>query len=176
MNSNWLEKSFDAWEKGFNIEGLIAIDVVVDQKDATKRILKIDQPNLGLSREYLMEGKEAKSVIAYLNFMVDIAVLLGADQTLAEKDMSEVLDLELQVAEILLPKEERRNKSALYNLIPVKELSNLYPLPWLPHLKRIVVDLQEDENVNVAVPEYLTKLNRVLSNATPRTTANLLMR
>merc|ERR1711990_327388 len=100
-NFKWLEKSFDAWEKGFSFEGLIAIDVVTDQKNATKRILKIDQPKLGLSREYLMEGKEAKSVNAYLNFMVDIAVLLGADQTLAEKDMSEVLDLELQVAEIL---------------------------------------------------------------------------
>jgi len=106
-NFKWLEKSFDAWEKGFNFEGLIAIDVVTDQKDATKRILEIDQPNLGLSREYLMEGKDAKSVKAYLNYMVDIAALLGADRALAEKDMAEALDLELQVAEISLPKEER---------------------------------------------------------------------
>jgi len=174
-NFKWLEKSFDAWEIGFNFEGLIAIDVVTDQKNATKRILKIDQPKLGLSREYLMEGKEAKSVNAYRNYMVNIAVLLGADQTLAEIDMTEVLDLELQVAEISLPKEERRNKSALYNLLPVKDLSTLYPLPWLPHLKKIVADLEEDEPVNVAVPEYLTNLNRVISNTTPRTIANLLM-
>ena len=174
-NSNWLEKSFDAWEKGFNFEGFIAIDVVVDQKDATKRILKIDQPNLGLSREYLMEGKEAKSVKAYLSYMVDIAVLLGADQDMAEKEMAKVLDLEIQVAEISLPKEERRNKTALYNLIPVKDLSTLYPLPWLSQLSRIVADLQEEETVNVAVPEYLRKLKVVMSNASPRTIANLLM-
>merc|ERR1719341_1060822 len=174
-NFNWLEKSFDAWEKGFNFEGLIAINVVTDQKDATKRILEIDQPNLGLSREYLMEGKDAKSVKAYLNYMVDIAVLLGADQALAEKDMAEALDLELQVAEISLPKEERRNKTVLYNLVPIKDLSSLYPQPWLPHLKKIVADLEEDETVNVAVPDFLTKLNRVLSNATLRTTANLIM-
>ena len=174
-NFKWLEKSFDAWEMGFNFDGLIAVDVVTDQKNASKRILKIDQPKLGLSREYLMEGKEAKSVSAYLNYMVDIAVLLGADQTLAEKDMTEVLDLELQVAEISLPKEERRNKSVLYNLVPIKDLSSLYPQPWLPHLKKIVADLEEDETVNVAVPDFLTKLNRVLSNATLRTTANLIM-
>merc|ERR1719341_3058436 len=174
-NFNWLEKSFDAWEKGFNFEGLIAIDVVVDQKDATKRILKIDQPNLGLSREYLMEGKDAKSVKAYLNYMVEIAVLLGADQDMAEKEMAKVLDLEIQVAEISLPKEERRNKSALYNLIPVKDLSTLYPLPWLSQLTRIVADLEEEETVNVAVPEYLRKLKGVMSNTSPRTIANLLM-
>jgi len=174
-NFKWLEKSFDAWEKGFNFEGLIAIDVVTDQKDATKRILEIDQPNLGLSREYLMEGKDAKSVKAYLNYMVDIAALLGADRALAEKDMAEALDLELQVAEISLPKEERRNKTALYNLIPVKDLSALYPLPWLSQLNRIVADLQEEESVNVAVPEYLTKLKGILTNASPRAIANLLM-
>ena len=174
-NFKWLEKSFDAWEKGFSFEGLIAVDVVTDQKDATKRILKIDQPDLGISREYLMEGKDAKSVKAYLNYMVDIAVLLGADGAQAEKDMAAVLDLELQVAEISLPKEERRNKTALYNLIPVKDLSNLYPLPWLSQLKRIVADLHEEETVNVAVPEYLRKLNGILTNASPRAIANLLM-
>merc|ERR1719341_1689805 len=174
-NFKWLEKSFDAWEKGFNFEGLIAIDVVIDQKDATKRILKIDQPNLGLSREYLMEGKDAKSVKAYLNYMVEIAVLLGADQDMAEKEMAKVLDLEIQVAEISLPKEERRNKTALYNLIPVKDLSTLYPLPWLSQLTRIVADLEEEETVNVAVPEYLRKLKGVMSNTSPRTIANLLM-
>ena len=174
-NFDWLEKSLDAREKGFNVDGLIAIDIVIDQKDATKRILEIDQPSLGLSREYLMEGKDAASVKAYLNYMVDIAVLLGADQAQAEKDMEDVLALELQVAEISLPKEERRNKTALYNLVPVKELSNLYPLPWLAQLNRIVADLKEEEMVNVAVPEYLSKLQEVLSSTSPRVITNLLM-
>ena len=172
---NWLEKSFDAWEKGFFFGGLININVVTDQKDATKRILEIDQPSLGLNREYLMEGREAKSVKAYKDFMVQVAVLLGADQALAEKDMTDVLDLELQVAEISLPKEERRNKTALYNPTPVKDLSNLYPLPWISQLGRIVDDLAEEEAVNVAVPEYLKKLKGVLSNASPRVVNNLLI-
>ena len=56
-NFNWLEKSFDAWDVGFNFDSLIAVDVVTDQKNASKRILKIDQPKLGLSREYLYGGK-----------------------------------------------------------------------------------------------------------------------
>ena len=172
---NWLEKSFDAWEKGFFFEGLIDINVVTDQKDATKRILEIDQPSLGLNREYLMEGREAKSVKAYKDYMVQVAVLLGADQALAERDMADVLDLELQVAEISLPKEERRNKTALYNPTPVKDLSNLYPLPWISQLSRIVDDLAEEETVNVAVPEYLKKLKGVLSNASPRVVNNLLI-
>jgi len=61
---NWLEMAIKAWTKGFNFAGLISVDFAIAAEDATKRILQIDQPSLGLSREYLIEGKEDKSVKA----------------------------------------------------------------------------------------------------------------
>ena len=41
--------------------------------------------------------------------MVDVAKFLGADETLARSEMLEVLKFEMQLANISLPREERRN-------------------------------------------------------------------
>ena len=46
---------------------------------------------------------------AYLDYMVDVAKFLGADETLARSEMLEVLKFEMQLANISLPREERRN-------------------------------------------------------------------
>lgn len=75
-----------------------------------------------------------------------MAVLYGADQKRAEKEMREALDFEIALAnvsfnvfnieefainchyfQISLPNEKRRNASALYNPIAVKDLQKKYP-------------------------------------------------
>ena len=170
----WLDMAIRAWQKGFDFEGLIDIKIEIDSKDATKRILEINQPNLGLSREYLVKGLEDKDVKAYLKYMTDMSLLLGAPEDVARKDMKDVLDLEIEVAKICLAKEERRNKTALYNPIAVKDISTLYALPWMKHLNSIVT-IEENELVNVAVPSYLRNLDTLLANTPVRTIANLLM-
>ena len=44
------------------------------------RVLGLDQPSLGMSREYLMKGIEDPTMQAYFEYMVDIAVYYGADR------------------------------------------------------------------------------------------------
>ena len=163
-----MDSAISSWKRGFNFDGLLAIKIVTDAKDATKRRLQIDQPTLGLSREYLVEGPEDKGVKAYLKYMVDIAVLLGATEESAKQDMKEALDLEIEVAKITLSRDERRNKTALYNLMTVNNISDLYPLPWGQYL-------YEYDLVNVATPEYLKSINALLSRTPTRTIANLMM-
>jgi len=54
----------------------------------------------GLNREYLIEGLKNKIVQAYHSYQVDSAVLYGADQKRAEKEMKEVLEFELALANV----------------------------------------------------------------------------
>jgi neprilysin len=56
-----------------------------------------------LSREYLVKGFDDKDVQYYYRFMVDTAVLLGADRAIAEKEMKESLLFEIDLANILVP-------------------------------------------------------------------------
>jgi len=180
-NFKWHELSMKASDKGFSSDRMISIGISTDDKNSTKRILEVDQPSLGLSREYLIKGADDKDVKAYLKYMVDSAVFLGANREVALTEMKEALDLELKIAEMTLPREERRNKTALYNTMTIKEASALYPeLPWVEYINVILspdrtVTVEENEVVNVAVPKYIEEFGKLIATVPARTIANLIM-
>merc|ERR1712088_1268738 len=180
-STNWHELSMKASDKGFSSDRMISIGISTDDKDSTRRILEVDQPSLGLSREYLIKGADDKDVKAYLQYMIDSAVFLGANREAALTEMKEALDLELKIAELTLPREERRNKTALYNTMTIKEASTLYPdLPWVDYINVVLspdrtVSVDEDEVVNVAVPKYIQEFGKLITTVPARTIANLIM-
>ena len=63
-------------------------------------VLQLDTAKLGLSREYLVKGMEDKLVTAYYDYMVDIAVLYGANKTRAMKELKESLQFEMVLANV----------------------------------------------------------------------------
>ena len=63
--------------------------------------MQIDQVPLTLNREYLVKGFSDKIVDAYYRYMVDTAVLLGADKVRAEKELKESLDFEMKLANVI---------------------------------------------------------------------------
>lgn len=65
---------------------------------------KIDQPPLGLSREYFIKGLDDQLVQAYHSYQIDTAVIYGANQSQAESEMSKVLDFEIELAKVRLEK------------------------------------------------------------------------
>ena len=66
--------------------------------------MDLDQPGLGMSREYLMKGLGDGDVQAYFTYMKDVAMLLGASQDQAEEEMLEVIKFEINVSNISLPR------------------------------------------------------------------------
>lgn len=50
------------------------------------------------SREYYLNDRVSDYIHAYLQYMVDTAVLFGANQTDAERDMYQVLQFETKIA------------------------------------------------------------------------------
>lgn len=61
---------------------------------------QVDQSALGLSREYLIKGLDDKIVKAYYNYMVDIAVIYGAERERAESELMESLEFEMALANV----------------------------------------------------------------------------
>lgn len=64
--------------------------------------MQIDQAAIGLSREYLVKGVEDKIVKAYYEYMVDIAVIYGADRARAERELTDSLNFEIALANVRL--------------------------------------------------------------------------
>lgn len=62
--------------------------------------LQLDQPTLGLSREYIMKGLDDPIVKGYHEYMVDVAVILGADRTTATEQLYESLLFEIALANV----------------------------------------------------------------------------
>lgn len=52
------------------------------------------------SREYYLKDSETEYKEAYLKYMIDVAVLMGAEPEFAEKEMNEVLRLEMALANV----------------------------------------------------------------------------
>lgn len=63
---------------------------------------QLDQASLGLSREYLVKGLSDRIVKAYYDYMVDVAVILGANRETAAEELRQSLDFEMKLANVSL--------------------------------------------------------------------------
>ncbi|KAK0169456.1 hypothetical protein PV327_011558, partial [Microctonus hyperodae] len=97
-NFNWIESVYKFRDEGYSVDYFFDFSIGVDLKNSTKRVIDLDQPSLGLSREFLVEGMNDKIVKAYYKYMIDIAVILGAPKEVANKEMTESLEFEKALA------------------------------------------------------------------------------
>uniref|UniRef100_A0A8C9EFG2 Phosphate regulating endopeptidase X-linked n=1 Tax=Phocoena sinus TaxID=42100 RepID=A0A8C9EFG2_PHOSS len=175
----WSERKFSLLQTLATFRGqysnsvFIRLYVSSDDKVSNEHILKLDQAALSLAvrEDYLDNSTEAKSYRdALYKFMVDTAVLLGANSSRAEHDMKSVLRLEIKIAEIMIP-HENRTSEAMYNKMNISQLSAMIPqFDWLGFIRKVIdvrlypelKDIGPSENVVVRVPQYFKDLFRIL--------------
>ncbi|KAL9887927.1 M13 family metallopeptidase neprilysin 2 isoform 1-T1 [Glossina fuscipes fuscipes] len=164
---------------GLSMDYIIDFSISVDLKNSTKRVIDLDQSYIGLSREFLIKGFNETLVKAYYDYMVDMAVLFGAEKEDAQSEMKEALEFEINLANISWPNEKRRNSSELYNLHTITEVQQLYPyVDWLDYINALLpveLKVNEDELVNVAVPSFFENLGKLLEKTPKRTICNYMM-
>ena len=176
----WYEMVWRFRDLGYSVDYLLDFSVTADLRNSTWRVLDLDQPSLGLSREILMRGLQDGQVGAYYTYMTELVTMLGAERKQAELQMLEVLIFETELANISLSRESRRDSSSLYNPMTVKELSKLdSQTPWLEYLNRLltkdIIQVTEDEVIVVDVPSYIRDLGALLRVTQARVLANYLM-
>ncbi|XP_029471165.1 neprilysin isoform X2 [Rhinatrema bivittatum] len=172
---------------------LIGFYVGTDDKDSNRNILHIDQPSLGLpSRDYYeCSGAYKEACTAYVNFMVAVAKLirqernLTSNETQIRAELDNVMALEKEIANITAKPEDRNDPMLLYNKMTLAEVQNNFSLvvngqdfSWLNLTNEIMaavaITVQQDEDVIVYAPEYLTKLKAVLTKRNAREIQNYL--
>lgn len=60
---------------------------------------------------------------AYLNFLVELGVLLGGSEETSRMLMQEIVDFETTLANLTIPQEERRDELLIYHKMEAKELT-----------------------------------------------------
>ena len=187
LQDDWDEASFD-WEQliyifrenGYSTDYLFDFSIATDLKNSSWRTIYFDQPSLGMSREYLIKGLEEENVRHYFNYMQKVAVLLGADPARAATELKASLDFEIKLANASLPRELRRNATALYHPMTLTELSNSIPLlNWTHYVNKLLTEdvLQVDSNERIVVntPGYLQNLTQILASEPKRNIANFML-
>jgi hypothetical protein len=168
-----------------------------DDKNNSYRVIKLDQSSLGLSREYLIKGFEDKDVQSYYQYMIDSAVLLGADETKAKSQLKDALMFEISLANLSAPREERRDANKLYNPTTLGDLDSeankvaepAHPPSWQEYVAGLVNDgihykyetetaqpggivINSEERVIVRNPAFFKNVTALLIKTNPKAIAN----
>ncbi|XP_058453866.1 neprilysin-2-like [Malaya genurostris] len=177
---SWAKSVGDFRRYGYSTDYFISLSVGSDLQNSNRRIITIDQASLGANREYLIKGIKHPIVSAYYRYMVNTAVLLGANKKRAQQDLLQSLNFEIALAKISIPKEMRRNITGLHNPMTVKEFQQRYPYTdWVEYFNIIFKDtgiyIDENEIINVNVPTFMVGLGLLFKNTSKRTLANYAM-
>ena len=79
-------------------------------------VFQIDQPNLGLpSRDYYLHAESQRDLQVYFEYMTDVAMIMGANKSEAEKQLHDVIELEIQLANVSYIKQRSSSILKSYN-------------------------------------------------------------
>lgn len=154
-----------------------------------------------MSAEFLVQGLFHARVRNYYDFMVDVAVIYGANQSTAESEMRDVLQFEMQLAwvrkrclpflhnevqfikiyllwisQIAKYAEVSQNVSALWNVFNMTSLQETFPfLDWRDYINsnlRNAIPIYENETIYVTDVDFLRQLQKLIDKTSKRTLAN----
>ncbi|KAK1799616.1 hypothetical protein P4O66_000385 [Electrophorus voltai] len=153
----------------FRSSPFFTVFISTDSKNSSSNIIQVDQSGLGLpSREYyLNKTANEKYLRAYLDFLVEVGMLLGGSEESSHTLMTEIVAFESALANITVPQEERRDEESIYHKIQARELATLAPaIDWMPFLRAVFapVVLNDSEPVVLYATEYLQKVSQLISN------------
>lgn len=157
---------------------LVEFYVGADDKNSSSNILQLDQLVLALpSRDYYLKSSSEGDLKAYHRYMTQIARLLGAPTT-AYKELHDVVQFEISLANASSPEADRHDTSAIYRKLTLPQLQKEVPeIDWREYLQETVGDikLKRDEPVVVYALPYLTSLGKILKNTDRRVIHNYLL-
>ena len=177
---SWQSLIYQLRSLGLATDFLINFSVSTDLRDSTRHVMSLDQPELGLAREFLVKGEEDPVVQAYTGFMIEVASLLGAEPGFAVQSMTKVLQFEMELANISQSREMRRDPNRQYNPMTVSQLASLDPdTPWLEYINTILGPengvVTEEDAVVVNAPEYLRSLSQLVKRTPSRVVTDFVL-
>ena len=64
--------------------------------------LKVDQTRLAMSRDFFLDARYRRQLLAYRTLASDVASALGADRNVSVDDMNDMVDFEVSLANVCL--------------------------------------------------------------------------
>ncbi|XP_059247383.1 endothelin-converting enzyme 2 isoform X5 [Mustela nigripes] len=154
--------------------------VSADSKSSNSNVIQVDQSGLFLpSRDYYLNRTANEKVLtAYLDYMEELGMLLGGRPGSTREQMRQVLELEVQLANITVPQDQRRDEEKIYHKMSIAELQGLAPsVNWLEFLSFLLspLELGDYEPVVVYGTDYLQQVSELINHTEPSILNNYLI-
>ncbi|XP_067659555.1 neprilysin-like [Haliotis asinina] len=185
LSSSWNESAFNLEDtlvklSSYNFVPIIYMSVSTDAANTTVRKLLFDQPHLGLSgRQYYLGARNSSTLKAYEDYIIRTAVALGADPVDARDQIRDLVDFEIEIANITVPLADRMDQSKQYNPMSLAEMAQNYSqFDWLKYTRDIMsaegvgINISAEEIVINWSPPYFERLFLLLENTPKRVLAN----
>ncbi|CDW57386.1 Peptidase M13 N domain containing protein [Trichuris trichiura] len=156
----------------FGVSSIITPYVSADERNVTTNILVLDQAKLGLGSKsedyYLKNDSVHQSVrVAYAETAKKIFHLMSDDKFLnitnaddIGRNVEKIINFEIALARINTPADKRRDPTKMYNKMTISELQATgNKFNWSNFLDIF----RPADYVNLVEPEYITKMNVLLS-------------
>ncbi|KAJ8668519.1 hypothetical protein QAD02_010182 [Eretmocerus hayati] len=153
--------------------------VGIDPKNTTKNLIRILNARTIISRTYFLDSFNGGIMDAYYDYMVSIAMMLGANRNTAVDDMKDCLQFEIDLYNIKSSPEEMMDLDATYNPTTAGDLIRSQPgIPWRLIFDQIAkwanTTINDDEVIILNDPTFLAKLENLIKLTPSRTIANYL--
>uniref|UniRef100_A0A8D0HA55 endothelin-converting enzyme 1 n=1 Tax=Sphenodon punctatus TaxID=8508 RepID=A0A8D0HA55_SPHPU len=150
--------------------------VAADSKSSNSNVIQVPAPGLFLpSRDYYLNKTANEKVLAaYLDYMVELGVLLGGGKASTQEQMQQVLEFETQLANLTIPQDERRDDEKFYHKLSIAEMQALAPaIDWLDYMSYALapLELSNSEPVVLFSREYLQQVSELI-NVTDKSILN----
>uniref|UniRef100_A0A3Q4B3X3 endothelin-converting enzyme 1 n=1 Tax=Mola mola TaxID=94237 RepID=A0A3Q4B3X3_MOLML len=157
----------------YRAQPFFSVGVSADPKNSNSNVIQVDQSGLFLpSRDYyLNKTADDKVLVAYLDYMVELGMLLGGERSSTRLQMQQILDFETMLANITVPQDQRRDEEKIYHKMTIAELQLLAPaVDWLDYLSSALspLELNDTEPVVLYAREYLQQVSDIINKTDRR--------
>ncbi|KAJ8668517.1 hypothetical protein QAD02_010180 [Eretmocerus hayati] len=180
----WNESSFD-WKEsmyrnrrlGHSTDHFLSLNVAPHPVNSSQFIISIEGAKKSDILQSQSNPSDNEQADAHLEYMIEIAKLLGGIGDTVTKDLNETLSFERSLYNISAPESEMKYKSTdiLYDLRTIRELSEKHPsIPWLEYINTLlapVASVTEDDFVSIAHPN-IKQFEELIEKTPKRVQAN----
>uniref|UniRef100_H3AK21 endothelin-converting enzyme 1 n=1 Tax=Latimeria chalumnae TaxID=7897 RepID=H3AK21_LATCH len=145
-----------------------SIYVSADSKSSNSNIIQVLILQMSTNERFfdLKKKKKKKVLKAYLDYMVELGMLLGGERNSTSELMQEILEFETILANITVPQDQRRDEEKIYHKMTIADLQSLAPaINWMDYLIFVFspLDLNDTEPVVVYAKEYLQEVSELIN-------------
>ncbi|XP_022666783.1 endothelin-converting enzyme homolog isoform X1 [Varroa destructor] len=179
--TSWkLQSAIELAQNTYSRSVFFAWMVAPDERNSSRHIITLDQGGLTLpSRDYYLNKTDReKTVTALKQYITQVGVLMGSNEEEAKTQAESIVNLELRMAEVTMPEDERRDEKALYNKMRIMDLQRLASfIDWVSFFRSgfslVNISVTGRTEVVVLVPSYFRQLSVIIKDILAKPTGKI---